>query len=252
MVEHSLWERDVAGSNPVIPTLGIKDMIHTDVKDVSKINRFSPRGGYLAETIPDEIYDILISESEKAKNNELLMTDKLIGNLEESYDLMGMPFYKFEKFERYMVHLCSEYEQEFNLMKMYPIISSSKSLSLSLKMLWVNYQKKYEFNPVHNHTGLYSFVVWLKIPYSCREDEFQVKRGNPKEKYPGTFNFFFPNGVGDIEEDTIELDSSWEKTILVFPSTLKHCVYPFYTSDEYRISVSGNFYLDVQNGYETY
>ena len=231
----------------------IKNMIHTEIQDANKINRFSSRGGYLAETIPDDIYDILLSEAEKAKKNDLLMTDKLVGHLEESYDLMSMHFYKFEKLERYLTHLCAEYEKEFNLMKMYPIISSSKTLDLSLKMLWVNYQKKYEFNPVHNHTGLYSFVIWLKIPYSCREDEFKVERGNPKgSKYPGTFNFFYPNGVGDIEEDTIELDSSWEKTILIFPSTLKHCVYPFYTTDEYRISVSGNFYLDVQNGYETY
>jgi len=25
-----------------------------------------------------------------------------------------------------------------------------------------------------------------------------------------------------------------------------HCVYPFYTSDDYRISVSGNIMLDVK------
>ena len=175
-------------------------MIYTDTKNVSKINRFPHRIGYLAETIPDDIYDILLSESEKAKNNDLLMTDKLVGHLEESYDLMGMPFYKFEKLERYLTGLCSEYEEEFNLMKMYPILSSSKTLSLSLKMLWVNYQKKYEFNPVHNHTGLYSFVTWLKIPYSCREDEFKVSRGNPKEKYPGTFNFFFPTVLGTLKK----------------------------------------------------
>jgi len=30
--------------------------------------------------------------------------------------------------------------------------------------LWVNYQKQHEFQPLHHHTGLYSFVVFIKIP----------------------------------------------------------------------------------------
>ncbi len=29
----------------------------------------------------------------------------------------------------------------------------------------------------------------------------------------------------------------------IYPAKQLHCVYPFYTSDEYRISVSGNFYF---------
>ena len=223
--------------------------IRDSVKDVSKINRFSPRGGYLAETIPDEIYDILISESEKAKNNELLMTDKLIGNLEESYDLMGMPFYKFEKFERYMIHLCSEYEQEFNLMKMYPIISSSKSLSLSLKMLWVNYQKKYEFNPVHNHTGLYSFVIWLKIPYK-NSDERETNSSKDSQSRPiaSSFQFTYTNILGQIMCYYLPVEKGWEGRIIMFPAQLGHQVYPFQTSDEYRISVSGNLYSNRHSG----
>jgi len=28
--------------------------------------------------------------------------------------------------------------------------------------------------------------------------------------------------------------------MIIFPSIIQHGVYPFYTSDEYRISVSGN------------
>jgi len=32
----------------------------------------------------------------------------------------------------------------------------------------------------------------------------------------------------------------------MFPSQLIHAVYPFYTSDEYRISVSGNIKFKVE------
>ena len=40
---------------------------------------------------------------------------------------------------------------------------------LKLKPFWVNYQKQNEFNPLHNHSGLYSFVVFMKIPTHWKE-----------------------------------------------------------------------------------
>ena len=33
-----------------------------------------------------------------------------------------------------------------------------------LQQIWVNYQKQGEFNPLHDHGGVYSFVIWMKIP----------------------------------------------------------------------------------------
>ena len=44
----------------------------------------------------------------------------------------------------------------------------------------------------------------------------------------------------------IDVDKSFEGKMLVFPSKLQHLVYPFYTSDEHRITVSGNvnFWVD--------
>ena len=36
------------------------------------------------------------------------------------------------------------------------------------------------------------------------------------------------------------LDPSMEGYMVMFPSETQHCVYPFYTSDEERISISGN------------
>ena len=240
-----------AGSNPVIPTLIMTLMINKP-KRFCKVHRFSLRGGYIEETIPEHLYEILLSESEKAKNDNLLATDTLVGHLEESYDLTQMPSHKFQKLEKYLIGLCSEYEDEFKLMRKYPIISDkiildkNRPIKLSLDRMWVNYQKKYEFNPVHDHTGLYSFVIWLKIPYSCALDEYKTKGGNsnPLDKFPGTFHFLATSDFRATASEKIVLDSTYEKTILIFPSDLQHCVYPFYTSDEYRISVSGNLYLN--------
>jgi hypothetical protein len=42
---------------------------------------------------------------------------------------------------------------------------------------------------------------------------------------------------------TIDVDKSFEGKMLMFPNSAYHTVYPFYTSDDYRITVSGN--LDI-------
>ena len=39
------------------------------------------------------------------------------------------------------------------------------------------------------------------------------------------------------------LDKKFEGTMLFFPSWLQHQVYPFYTSDEKRVSLSGNIII---------
>jgi len=207
-----------------------------------KSNRFPNHVGYVEGTVPDDIFDMIVSSAYEAKENDLKAVDTLVGNLEESY-IMELPFYKHMEFEKYLLSICREYENNFNLMTYYPILSGDRPLSLNLKMLWANFQKKYEFNPVHHHTGLYSFVIWVKIPYDYRK-EFEIDScKNSKAKYPGTFAFYFSSSYGMVEEKTILLDPTFEKKIVLFPSNLSHCVYPFYTSDEYRISISGNLYL---------
>ena len=37
--------------------------------------------------------------------------------------------------------------------------------------------------------------------------------------------------------------------MLLFPSSLHHMVYPFYNSDEERVTISGNISLDTRPGY---
>ena len=51
--------------------------------------------------------------------------------------------------------------------------------------------------------------------------------------------------LGSIRPYTYEMSPKAEGTMLFFPSTLKHQVYPFYNCDEERISISGNVSLDT-------
>lgn len=116
-----------------------------------------------------------------------------------------------------------------------------KGQKFSLTSAWVNFQRKHEFNPVHDHHGLYSFVIWIKIPYSMENEKKNNSVKYSNMPVAGAFSFLYNNSLGFISSHTILADVEYESTVLIFPASLKHCVYPFYTSDDYRISVSGNF-----------
>lgn len=106
--------------------------------------------------------------------------------------------------------------------------------------LWVNYQKKYEFNPLHNHSGILSFVIWIQIPYNLSDELSLDFVKNSNRPSASLFSMVYVNPAGFIEQKPIMLDKKDEGKFLVFPSVINHMVYPFYTSDDYRISIAGN------------
>lgn len=112
--------------------------------------------------------------------------------------------------------------------------------------LWVNFQEKNDINPIHAHGGIASFVIWLKVPFLFKnEQEHPLVKNSKSANMASTFTFYytdtrFPGGIGAL---SLPVDKTWENTIIMFPSWLNHSVYPFHTSDDYRISIAGNVYL---------
>ena len=118
---------------------------------------------------------------------------------------------------------------------------------LKLSHLWVNYQKKHEFNPPHIHGGVMSFVIWMKIPYNLTDEEavFPITSGGAPRT--SKFTFHYSNILGKMGHLVIPIDKSFEGVICLFPSELAHSVNPFYTSDDYRVSISGNLKLILKS-----
>ena len=111
--------------------------------------------------------------------------------------------------------------------------------------LWVNLQKKLENNPPHFHSGSFSFVIWLEIPFDINEEMDRPSSRNSNSCYPAHFEFAFNSPENKIQMHYLPVDKKWRNKLAIFPSDLNHGVHPFYTSDDYRISVSGNFYFDT-------
>ena len=109
--------------------------------------------------------------------------------------------------------------------------------------VWVNFQKAGEFNPPHSHGGDYSFVIFYDIPYKIKDEmaQFPLVNGGSSA---GHFAFLY-NDNGGVVHHTIPVDITYNQTCFLFPANLKHCVYPFYTSTQYRITVAGNLVKDT-------
>lgn len=109
--------------------------------------------------------------------------------------------------------------------------------------VWVNFQQKYEYNPIHIHNDcLVSFVIYLNIPYNLEEESrLRSSRSGTAPVLPN-ITFIYPHSQtsGSVSFRSFELSSNDVGTIFLFPSSLAHYVTPFYTTDEYRITVAGN------------
>ena len=114
----------------------------------------------------------------------------------------------------------------------------NKNCFIFLEKSWINFQKKHEFNPLHDHTGLFSFIIFMQIPYKI-EEEFKVYP-NTNGQQTSCLCFVYTDVNGKLNDLCPKVDESYLYKMLIFPAKLKHQVYPFYTSDKERITVSGN------------
>ena len=146
--------------------------------------------------------------------------------------------------EPFVLYLANAYNKQYNWFNDSDAnYENDRPKQLKLTDLWVNIQKKHEFNPPHEHTGIMSFVIWIKIPYKLADEEAYFPPVSGNANRTSKFSFHYSNLVGQHQHYMIDVDKDHEGTIAMFPSKLNHSVNPFYTSDDYRISISGNIRL---------
>jgi len=196
-----------------------------------------PTLGWLETKLSDKEMDYLWKCIDNRKESH---KSKLVGQIHESNTLMD----KGDWFWQHTLYpLCKEYYQEFgNLGSNIPV---NQKHPYYLQQFWVNYQKEGEFNPVHDHTGVYSFVIWMKIPTKHFEQNKNPISLKSNTHAISTFQFHYLNILGEHGNHTYEMNPEMEGTLVFFPAKLKHVVYPFYNCDEDRISISGNITLNT-------
>jgi len=206
--------------------------------DDEKIKAVRPDNfGWLEKKLSDKemeyLWKCIDGRKKSHKNN-------LAGQIHESNILID----KSDWFWQHTLHpLCVEYYQEFdNLGGNIPV---NQKHPYYLNSFWVNYQKQGEFNPLHDHGGVYSFVIWMKIPTKHFEQNKNPISLKSNTHVISTFQFHFLDILGQSMQYSYEMNPEMEGTLVFFPAKLRHVVYPFYNCDEDRISISGNITLNT-------
>lgn len=191
----------------------------------------------------EELMPVKAEIAEIQKNFDLAKphNKQLVGNIRKEFRLVKSKEY----LDRLITPYIYRYHESNNFLSRIAVLT--KDCEMVLDGAWINFQEKYEFNPIHTHSGILSFVIWITIPYNI-EDEIKNSPGsNSLNPVAGHFSFHYTNSIGEIANQDVKADRTMENTLLLFPAQMNHSVSPFYTSDEFRISVSGNYKFKVPN-----
>ena len=197
--------------------------------------------------LPQQMIDYLWERIDIAKKKQICYKKYLAGNISHSYQLEDPQnmilqnilyfLYNPDTNPKACEFINTEIESIFKR-----IGGKEFGLDPYLDDMWVNFQKKGEFQPIHNHSGAFSFVIWMDIPYHSKDEaKLPFANINCVSPHGGNFAFVLPTDASRlISEHGIELSPEMNGYCCFFPSDLSHQVYPFYTSDKDRISISGN------------
>jgi hypothetical protein len=194
-----------------------------------------PNFGYLTARLPNDVLKNLasvIDSINKSPEDFTNYSDRLVASIKHSYDLIEHK----HLIEGSINSMIAEYDKQFPGYLISQDLVSKRS-PIGIADLWVNFQKSGDVNPNHCHPGIFSFVIWMYIPYR-HEDQ---NRDIPGAKLNGSFEFTYTQTNGVINHISINADKEWQGICCLFPSSLQHCVYPFFSdNNSARITVSGN------------
>jgi hypothetical protein len=209
------------------------DTVTINLIDIHRIS-------YITSKLPDDIFLDLKNECEELIKNKFNEKNKpshknnLVGAIEHEYLIDGNVAF-IDLLKKLVVGYHNILGKTVN------------EDQINILRPWANFQKNGEYNPIHNHSGVISYVIWIKIPYDSEleNNHPSVKGSNRDENWNGpNFSFivsdFTDPSYGGIKRHPINLNKNYEGMICMFPSWLYHEVTPFLTTDEYRISIAGN------------
>jgi hypothetical protein len=196
-----------------------------------------PNVGLTQGNIPPDIYQALNKEIVDIHTNDkdvVRMNLSLAGQITKEYQITKSR----ELLDPFLEEMGRVYQKEW-----YYFSEKNSNKDLKVESVWVNMQKKLEVNPLHNHDGTLSFVAWLHVPFKLEDERNMPNCKNSRTvELSSTFQFVYNTALGNIANCPVFVENGWEGRIIMFPAKLLHMVYPFQTSDDYRISIAGNLH----------
>ena len=216
------------------------------------IEPFSP--AILERQVPQKFIDIVnrVGDevlSDQTKSREWDFSENLVGKVRKEVQIPIVD--KAEK------KYCLDYMKESCLLFLQEMLKKNRTYewnkltgvgtsqnlypspeNIHLANSWIVSQYKGEYNPWHKHSGNFSAVMYLKIPEGM--NKFMEKEYDDHYPCSGLIQFMYGESQ-DFRSDTLTCLPEVGKMYL-FPSWLKHSVYPFYCEGERR-SLSFNAFF---------
>lgn len=192
--------------------------------------------GYIETTLPFAYYNDLLNNINNY-NFEEKFNYSLAGQIKEEklFDNQYIP----KEIKKIIIGGCEKYIETFGHSALFD--KTNPNIKLNFLNSWINFQKKGEYNPIHYHSGDLVYVIWIKVPYDLMEEMNHPSSINSNAKCASCFSFAnIVNPYSHFANMQINVDKSYEGKMIIFHARMEHLVYPFFTSDEYRISMSGN------------
>tara|TARA_B100000959_G_scaffold193530_1_gene202403 strand:- start:383 stop:1132 length:750 start_codon:yes stop_codon:yes gene_type:complete len=187
----------------------------------------------VSKNIMNYLWDII----ENNKISDVDGNNILAGNISKSVYLQENGNFFYDN----VLKDCAEYMyyRDWNNYYNEHIAKITPLAEFRLDDLWVNYQRQTEFNPCHQHGGMFSFALFMKIPTKWQEQHTLPIAANSNTPAASDFQFLLGRG-SEVQPIPFPLSPDDEGRMLFFPAWLGHQVYPFYGTEEIRITVSGN------------
>jgi len=202
------------------------------------IPRNFPNIGVVEAKLPEDVTKDIWKAIKKARKNPDNMKDELAGNISSSIRLDADSPQLAEFLNTILPEFIKSHIESYGA----PWRAVMKEgEGFNLESLWVNFQKKHEFNPPHDHSGVFSFVIWMQIPTSYAEQKkLPVCAESNADNHISNFAFSYTNTMGRVSTFAYNMEKEAEGYMVMFPSQMLHQVFPFYENDGERISISGN------------
>ena len=188
--------------------------------------------------VPKKFVDIVNSIADEVLSNEKKsqqwdFSHRLVGKVNKEIQIPVTDKEDREFLFQTMKQGCLDY-LKYNLDKnrshVYTHIVGKKEPTIEnihLTQSWVVSQYAGDFNPIHHHTADFSAAIYLKVPDGMVDDldDHAPAKGMIEFAFGDTQNF---------RNDSVKFRPEVGK-FLVFPSWLKHFVYPFTCKGERRM-----------------
>ena len=186
--------------------------------------------------VPLEVFQSINSLYEENKNDLNPANKQLVGKIESEHSLYygGQDESKMKRHNRLPLVVKNYFMESFHH---YLQWNKIREYELHLNSIWVNEMKANEYNPVHIHRGMLftglSSVMILSLPST-----YGKEYSNEEVPQNGKLQI-----LGSASGQFAKIDYQPNLNVrdfFIFPYDMRHCVYPFNSTNETRRTLAAN------------